>query len=43
MRDSGIGPAGAVAAECLDILHQQAAAYAEVAVTNIRQGVPIAA
>ncbi len=40
MRDSGIGPAGAVAAECLDILHQQAAAYAEVAVTNIRREFP---
>ncbi len=35
MRDSQIGPAGAVAAECLDILHQQAAGYAEVAVANI--------
>jgi hypothetical protein len=40
VRDSQIGPAGAVAAECLGILHQQAAAYAEVAVANIGREFP---
>jgi hypothetical protein len=38
--DSQIGPAGAVAAECLSILHEQAAAYAEVAVANIGREFP---
>jgi hypothetical protein len=40
VRDSQIGPAGAVAAECLGILHEQAAAYAEVAVANISREFP---
>lgn len=40
MRDSQIGPAGAVAAECGGILDEQAAAYAEVAVANIAREFP---
>jgi hypothetical protein len=40
VRDSQTGPAGAVAAECRDILHEQAAAYAEVAVVNIGREFP---
>jgi hypothetical protein len=40
VRDSQIGPAGAVAAECRDILHEQAAAYAQVAVANIGREFP---
>ena len=40
MRDSQIGPTGAVAAECLGILNEQAAAYAEVAVANIGREFP---
>jgi hypothetical protein len=40
VRDSQIGPAGAAAAECLGILHEQAAAYAEVAVANIGREFP---
>jgi hypothetical protein len=40
VRDSHIGPAGAVAAECLDILHEQAAAYADVAIANIGREFP---
>ena len=40
MRDSQIGPTDAVAAECRDILHEQAAAYAEVAVANIGREFP---
>jgi hypothetical protein len=40
VRDSQIGPAGVVAAECLDILQEQAAAYAEVAVANIGREFP---
>jgi hypothetical protein len=38
--DSQIGPAGGAAAECLDILHEQAAAYAQVAVDNIGREFP---
>jgi hypothetical protein len=38
--DSQIGPASGVAAECLDILHEQAVAYAEVAVANIGREFP---
>jgi len=38
--DSQIGPAGGAAAECLDILHEQAVAYAEVAVANIGREFP---
>jgi hypothetical protein len=40
MRDSQAGQAGAVAADCLDILHEQAAAYADVAVANIGREFP---
>jgi hypothetical protein len=40
VRDSKIGPTGARAAECLDILREHAAAYAEVAVTNIGREFP---
>jgi len=40
VRNSQTGPAGAVAAECRDILHEQAAAYAEVAVANIGREFP---
>ena len=40
MRDSPIDPAGAVAAECLGILREQAAAYAGVAVANIGREFP---
>ena len=40
MRDSQIGPTGAVAAECLGILSEQATAYAEVAVANIGREFP---
>jgi Protein of unknown function (DUF2891) len=40
VRDSHVGPAGAVAAECRDILHEQAAAYAEVAVANVGREFP---
>jgi hypothetical protein len=40
MRDSHTGSAGAAAAECLDILHGQEAAYAEVAIANIRREFP---
>ena len=40
MRDSQIGPAGVAAAECLDILQERAAAYAEVAVANIGREFP---
>jgi hypothetical protein len=38
--DSQIGPAGAAAAQCRDILHENAAAYAEVAVANIGREFP---
>jgi hypothetical protein len=38
--NSQTGPAGAAAAECLDILGEQAAAYAAVAVTNIGREFP---
>jgi hypothetical protein len=37
---SQTGPTGAVAAQCLDILGEQAAAYAEVAVANIGREFP---
>ena len=40
MRNSQAGPAGAAAAECLDMLDEQAAAYAEVAVANIGREYP---
>ncbi|HUC25891.1 MAG TPA: DUF2891 domain-containing protein [Streptosporangiaceae bacterium] len=40
MRDSQTGPAGAAAAECLNILNQQATAYAEVAMANIGREFP---
>ena len=40
MRDSQTGPAGAAAAECLDILDEQAAGYAAVAVANIGREFP---
>jgi len=40
VRNSQTGPAGAAAAECLDILNEQAAAYAKVAVTNIGREFP---
>ena len=40
MRDSHVGPAGGVAAECRDLLHEQAAAYAEVAIANIGKEFP---
>jgi len=40
VRDSQTGPAGAAAAECLDILNQQATAYAEVAIANIGREFP---
>jgi Protein of unknown function (DUF2891) len=40
VRKSQTGPAGAAAAECLDILNGQAAAYAEVAVANIGREFP---
>jgi hypothetical protein len=40
VRDNQTGPAGAAAAECLDVLQQQAAAYAEVAVANIGREFP---
>ena len=40
MRRSQTGPAGAAAAECLDILNGQAAAYAEVAIANIGREFP---
>jgi hypothetical protein len=40
VRDSQIGPAGVAAAECLDILQEQAVAYAEVAVANIGREFP---
>ncbi len=40
MRDSQTGPAKAVAAECLGILEEQAAAYVEVAVANIGREFP---
>ncbi len=40
MRDSQTGPAGTAAAECLGILGEQAAAYAEVAVANIGREFP---
>jgi hypothetical protein len=40
VRDSHTGPASAVAAECRDILHEQAAAYAGVAVANIGREFP---
>ena len=38
--DSQIGPAGTAAAQCRDILHENAAAYAEVAVANIGREFP---
>jgi Protein of unknown function (DUF2891) len=38
--DSQIGPVGGSAAECLDILHEQAVAYADVAVANIGREFP---
>jgi hypothetical protein len=38
--DSQIGPADVVAAQCLGILQEQAAAYAQVAVANIRREFP---
>jgi len=38
--DTQIGQAGAVAAECQGVLHEQAAAYAGVAVTNIGREFP---
>ena len=40
MRDSQIGPTGAVAAECRGILQGQAVACAEVAVANIGREFP---
>jgi Protein of unknown function (DUF2891) len=40
VRDSQTGPAGAAAAECLGILHEQASAYAGVAVANIGREFP---
>ena len=40
MGDSQIGPAGAVATECLGILQEQAAAYAQVAMANIGREFP---
>jgi len=40
VRNSQAGPAGAAAAECLDILDEQAAAYAEVARANIGREFP---
>jgi Protein of unknown function (DUF2891) len=40
VRRSQTGSAGAVAAECLDILNGQAAAYAEVAIANIGKEFP---
>jgi len=40
VRNNQAGSAGAVAAECLDILNEQAAAYAKVAVTNIGREFP---
>lgn len=40
MRESQIGPAGLVAAECLGILQEQATAYAQVAVANIGREFP---
>ncbi len=40
MPDSHTGPAGAAAAECLDILKDKAAAYAVVAVANIAREFP---
>jgi hypothetical protein len=40
VRDSAVGPAGVVAAECRGILGEQAAAYAEVAVANIGREFP---
>jgi Protein of unknown function (DUF2891) len=40
VRRSQTGPAGAAAAECLDILNGQGAAYAEVAIANIGREFP---
>jgi hypothetical protein len=40
VRDTQIGQAGAVAADCQGILREQATAYAEVAVTNIGKEFP---
>ncbi len=40
MRDSRTGAADAVAAECLNILQEQAAAYAQVAIANIGREFP---
>ncbi len=40
MRDSQTGSAGAAAAECLNILDERAAAYAEVAIANIGREFP---
>jgi len=40
VRDSQTGPADAAAAECLDILNERAAAYAEVAIANIGREFP---
>ena len=40
MRDSQTGPAGAAAAQCMDILREQAAAYAKVAEANIGREFP---
>jgi hypothetical protein len=40
VRDSQTGSAGAAAAECLDILSERAAAYAQVAVANIGREFP---
>ena len=40
MHDRQIGPTGAFAAECSGILHEQAAAYADVAVANIGREFP---
>jgi Protein of unknown function (DUF2891) len=40
VRDSQTGPAGAAAAQCLGILDERAAAYAEVAVANIGREFP---
>ena len=40
MGDSQMGPAGVAATECLGILQEQAAAYAQVAVANIGREFP---
>jgi hypothetical protein len=40
VRNSQAGPAGTAAAECLDILDEQAAAYAQVALANIGREFP---